>query len=539
MKPILDRARTASKAVRKNATRSWKRFRALPTWQQALAALILAALIFGAIMLLSGGKEEESLASGRYVSLASVGELSGAGGNVDLIGTVRSVSEANILAKTGGTVTSVRTRIGANVPAGFVIAELENAAERASVLQAEGSYDAAVAGRNIAGLQSGSAETSYDEAETEARDAYRSIYTTLDTTIENDIDAFFGGPTPIGPDLLINPGPYDRYDLSRERDSLDTVIRAYEDNLSRADSRSPETLLSEAESITRRVQSFATKLATAANERDSRATPEQIAALARSRASVDGILTMISASRNALNARETAAQVASRDSVTGGTALASANASVKQALGSLRAAQANLERTVVRAPIGGQVNFLPIRVGDYVTPLQPVALVAQNGALEIIAYVSEDNRDLLVAGGRALVEEEYEGVITSIAPALDPTTKQIEVRVAVEGASELVNGQSVRISLPDLLEAEETVEGPAPVGPVLLPLASVKLRAGDRIVFSLDEESRLVAHPVTVGDVRGDRIEILSPIPTDLRIVADARGLAEGEKVRIAPETGI
>jgi len=171
-------------------------------------------------------------------------------------------------------------------------------------------------------------------------------------------------------------------------------------------------------------------------------------------------------------------------------------------------------------------------VGDYVTALMHVATVAQNGALEIVAYVSEDNRDLLVAGGRVTVDGEYAGIITSVAPALDPVTKQIEVHVAVTGASELVNGQSVHIALPDLAPREE-----APVvneGPILLPLASVKLRAGDRIVFSVGEDSRLVAHPVEVGEVRGDRIEIRSELAADLRIVADARGLAEGEQVQVA-----
>lgn len=507
VRPFIQNVQNHSRAL-------WKRYRSLPHWQQIVGVLLLLAVLIGGVVLANGGKEDESAAKGRIVTLASIGELSGTGGSVDLIGTVRSVTEANILAQNGGTVRSVRTRLGATVPPGFIIAELENAAERAVVLQAEGAYDAAVAARSAQSLP---------DTQESARDAYRNAYTTLDTTLENDVDQFFGGPTPTGPNLLISPDRQEADRLSRERARINKLIISFEANLVTANSRSPQALLDEAESTTRQVQTFVNQLASAANARESRVTAAQIAALASARTDVNSILSSIAAARATLRTNTV--------SVTAG-----ADASIKQALGSLRGAQAALEKTVVRAPIGGQINFLPIRVGDYVTGLQHVATVAQNGALEIVAYVSEDNRDLLVVGSRVVIDTKYEGIITSVAPALDPTTKQIEVRVAVTGASELVNGQSVHIALPDLVPREETV---AVEGPILLPLASVKLRVNDRIVFSVGEDNRLVANAVEVGEVRGDRIEIKTVLPKDLRIVADARGLAEGEQVQIASAADI
>lgn len=498
--------------ARRRAGYGWRWYRARPAWQQAALAALLIALLIGLVALARSGDSAVSAPQGRTVTLATVGELSGTGGTVDFIGNVRSVSEADILAQNGGTVRSVNTSIGSRVPAGFVVASLENASERASVLQAEGAYDAAVAARSAQSLP---------QTRETARDAYRSIFTTLDTTLENQVDAsFFGGPTAVGPDLLIDASNDISYPLSRERTRINTLITQYEENLPRADSRTPDTLLNEAESITRQVQSFLNELANAANTRQSDATPEQLAALASARASVNGVLATIASERTGLRTGTV-------------SATASADASVKQALGVLRAAQANLERTVIRAPIAGQVNFLPIRVGDYVTPTQHVATVAQNGTLEVLMYVSEENRDLLAVGSRATIDGTHEGLITSIAPALDPTTKQIEVRVAVTGDSGLVNGQSVHVSLPDLAPAP-AASLPEGRGPLLLPLAAVKLRAGDRVVFSVGEENRLMAHPVEVGEVRGDRIEILTDLDAGLRIVADARGLSEGEVVEVA-----
>ncbi len=488
----------------------WRRYRALRLWQQvAIAAALLILLIGGIAFARSGGTNEQAN-KGRTVTLASVGELSGTASTVDLVGTVRSMTEANILAQAGGTVRAVHTTVGGNVPAGFVIAELENAAERAAVLQAEGSYEAALAARSAQSLP---------DTETTARNVYRSVFTSIDTTIENDIDTFFGVSTQYGPDLLIHPRPDDAHALSRERARITTIMKQWEEAFATADSRSPQALLSEAETNTRVIETFLVALADATNQRDSRATADQIAALATSRAAVASALSSITSARGSFLTNST-------------SATASSDASIKQALGSLRGAQAVLERTVVRAPIAGQVNFLPIRVGDYVTAFTHVATVAQNGALEIVVYVSEDDRNLLAAGSSVTVAEKYDGIITLVSPALDPTTKQIEVHVAVRGASDLVNGQSVHIAFPDL--ARNAAPEESITGPLLLPLSAVKLRAEDRIVFTLSEDNRLIAYPVEVGDVRGDRIEIRTPLSPELRIVRDARGLSEGEKVEVA-----
>jgi hypothetical protein len=134
------------------------------------------------------------------------------------------------------------------------------------------------------------------------------------------------------------------------------------------------------------------------------------------------------------------------------------------------------------------------------------------------------------------VDDAYDGVITSIAPALDPTTKQIEVHVAVSGtATSLVNGQSVRIAFPGAVKSTKPTTSTAAADvPVLLPLAAVKLSADKRIVFTVDGDGVLVGHIVQIGDVQGDRIQVLSGLSPDLMIVTDARGLSEGQKVKVS-----
>ena len=140
----------------------------------------------------------------------------------------------------------------------------------------------------------------------------------------------------------------------------------------------------------------------------------------------------------------------------------------------------------------------------------------------------ENKRELLTVGSTVIIDDTISGIVTTVSPALDPVTKQTEVRVAVDGGASLIGGQSVRLSI----QGTATSTDEEVSGPLMLPLASVKLRAGDRIVFSV-ENNRLVAHSITVGDVRGDRIEVLSDLSPELQIVTDARGLAEGELVRL------
>jgi multidrug efflux pump subunit AcrA (membrane-fusion protein) len=487
----------------------WRRYRALPFWLQAVIAVvtIIAVLALGSFLAGLGKKNpEQTLAT---VTLTSIGELSGGGVSVGGIGSVRSITEAAILAESGGVVKSVRTSVGASVPAGFVLAELDNASQRAAVLQAEGAYDAAIAAR--AGASPGDIAAS-------ALNTYTSSYASLDTILRTYVDTFYGTTGAQGPQFLIAPAPFDLSYFPMKRAQLTQAMNAWRARLASASSKDAPALLAEAEAITRQANALTNDIATVATRNGTDANASQLAALATARSSIASLQATLTAAKQANQSQGT-------------SATAGVDASVKSALGTLRAAQANLEKTLVRAPLSGQVNFLPIRVGDYVTPLSHVATVAQNGALEIVTYVSEDTRAHLAVGMKVTVEEKYGGVITSIAPALDPVTKQIEVKIAVNSGTPLVNGQSVHIAFPFTPPAQAASQS---AGPILLPLTTLKLTPSARVVFTVGAEGRLSAHPVDIGNVRGDRIEILTPLPSDMRIVADARGLADGQKVNVS-----
>lgn len=509
MKSITWRLQSVLSIVRTRSIATWTWYRAQKTWKQIGIAVVAIALLIAIVVGLGSlGKKEATADQLRTVSLATAGSLGGVASGSDVLGTIRSVTEANLLAESGGTVRAVRTTLGASVPAGFVIAELENASQRAAVLQAEGAYDAAIAARS--GVSS-------VDATTAARNAYRSAFAALDYALESQVDSVYGAAGAFGPRLLIGTGDKSEVYFSQTRSAIDQKMSEWRAHLATADNSNPETLLAEASAVISTSNELISNLSTAANQADGSASATQLANLASARASVNAQAAAVASAREAYRSKSV-------------SSTASVDASVKQALGSLRGAQAQLEKTLVRAPISGTVNFLPIRVGDYVTAYTHVATVAQNGSLEIVTSISEDERAQLSIGEKVQVDAAFTGVITSISPALDPVTRQIEVHIAVlDTNSSLVNGQAVHITLPGKVAAVTDSQGP-----LLLPLTAVKLRTGDRVVFTVNEEGRLVGHAVTIGEVRGNRIEVLNGISPDTRIVTDARGLSEGQKVSVA-----
>ena len=200
-------------------------------------------------------------------------------------------------------------------------------------------------------------------------------------------------------------------------------------------------------------------------------------------------------------------------------------AAVKQAQGGLAAARANLEKSIIRAPISGTVNSFSLKRGDYVQMTSPVLTVANNSSLEVVTYISEnDAREVSVA--QPVTIEQASGVVTRIAPALDPVTKKIEVRIGVNNPKGLINGQSVLVSI----VRTRAVSGGT--DRITIPIAAVKVEAERTTVFTMNVDV-LVAHEVTLGALLGERVVISGGLTPDMRIVVDARGLREGEKVQV------
>ena len=145
---LMPLAKELAKKVLTALQGGWSTYRSFPKRAQVGIAVVLVALLFGGHYLLGLLTPADATGSTTpTVSLMSIGELSGTGSSIGIVGSVRSVTEASILSESGGTVKAISTSVGKTVGAGSVLASLDNASQRASVLQAEGAYEAALAAR--------------------------------------------------------------------------------------------------------------------------------------------------------------------------------------------------------------------------------------------------------------------------------------------------------------------------------------------------------------------------------------------------------
>ena len=493
-------------------------------------AIFIIVLIMVILVVATGSNEDAQTAEVplTVVKLTTPIEYVGSQ-TLSLIGSVRAFTEADITTERSGRVTSVNLGLGQEVVAGTVLATLENAAESAAVLQAEGVYDAAVAAAAQSSVGVDEATNSLEKSRNSAVSAFKSAYNTTNGAIVNTIDVFFASPNGSVPGLRIS-GKGFTDELNDQRVEFQTILPTWQARVNTISSQSdlPSELRYATENIQKAINMVDIFLVILNQQSNSnRYTDAELTSfsttfttlrtsLINTQSSIDTALTGLDSARDAVRRAEL--------SSTGG-ANSAADAQVKQALGSLRAAQANYAKTILSTPISGTINSLGVRKGDFINSFSRIAVVANNNALEIITYISDSEKSLIREGDIVMIEDEFEGVVTNVAPAVDPITSKTEVRIATEGI-DIRNGDTVRISKQsDGSELElETIR---------IPLTAVKFDRDNGFIFIVEDGS-LVSKEVELSRVYGDSVEVLVGMENDTEFVLDVRGLVEGEVVEIA-----
>jgi multidrug efflux pump subunit AcrA (membrane-fusion protein) len=515
------------------------------TLKKIIVAVVFAVVLGFIFKIAFGGTstEETATVTKRKVTVASVSSLSNNEKDFPLLGTVTSVSEATIRSETGGQLTRVYKKLGDTVLAGGVIAEFENSAERAALLSAEGAYDQAKASRNIASLNSNQAGSSLGDTKTQALNAISNAYISMDDAVRGKTDAAFTDPKfdqvrlhILVPDVGLSSS------LETKRKSIEKILiqrEAINRTLTETGDLTGElaTVLGEAQVIKTYLDDLYTAYSKALpdNTYNQAALDGGRANTQVARQAISGTISSLTGAKTALTAGVTATKLAGTVDAQSSGALATADAQVKQALGAYNAAQSRLEKTIIRSPITGTLNSLSISTGDYIGAFTQVGVVSNNGALEVLAFVTEDDAKRITVGSPATVNGTVDGVVTRIASAIDPVSKKIEVRIGIKKASPLlINGQSVSILITKNKKEVTAVKNTQ----IVIPLSSLKLTPRGANVFTLTSSSTLVAIPVKEGAILGDQIQILEGLTGSEEIVIDARGLKEGQVVTINDGVG-
>jgi HlyD family secretion protein len=203
---------------------------------------------------------------------------------------------------------------------------------------------------------------------------------------------------------------------------------------------------------------------------------------------------------------------------------------VARARATLEAARARLALTRVTAPADGVILTRSVEPGDAAQPGRVMLELAFDGPVELVVFPSEENLGQLRMGAPvnasadAFPDQVFIGTVTLISPTVDPSQGTVEVRVAVPEP-------------PDYLRPEMTVsvnvEAGRRTGARVLPEEAVQgLGAGETWVAVI-VEGRLERREVEVGLRAGDRVEILSGLSANERVVlVDDPAVFLGKRVR-------
>lgn len=490
------------------------------------AGLVLLVAVAAFIFLRGDAVVEEEAVAVQSVTVSAVRNLGGSN-DFSTVGTVAAVSEARLQSEAGGRVTAVTVQVGATVRAGQIIASIENASERAALLQAEGSYEAAVAGAEQGDSGTRDAESSLKNSKDAAVAVVRDAYTDSNTALITSIDQFFSDPSGSVPGLRINGNANT---LNAERVAFEPLMATWKTSVDGTTPDNVRSKLDEAERNVVRTIAFVDRFAAITRDAAGNETLDGVLvtsyapALFAKSSELNGTLRSIQSARSALTSAEEAA-LRSQIAGTGGS-VSLADAQVKIALGSLRAAQAAYEKTLVRTPITGVVNALYLKAGEYVSPSQPAAIVANNNGLEITTDVNEADAAVLAIGDEVAIDGIATGTITAIGGAIDPTTGRVAVKVSVDDATKLSNGATVNLVFVKKAATAESND-------ISVPLSAIKMTGSGPVVFTVNDDDKLTARTVTLGAISGERVVVASGLEPDTVIVVDARGLKEGEVVSV------
>ncbi|MBI2005080.1 efflux RND transporter periplasmic adaptor subunit [Patescibacteria group bacterium] len=497
-------------------------------WKIGAAVLGLLLGINAAGHLFGATKAEQAATDVRTVSVRTVADLVNEGEPLSVAGTVSSKSEASVLVQKTGGVVGVYHQLGDYVSAGSIIAEIDSASERAALAQAQGLLDAARASGGIS-------DTSLAAAQSGAVNTLLATYAIVDNAVRGGIDPMFSNPETVYPQFsVLSSNSQVKIDIENGRVALSPLLareQARATTLVNTDELAAELAATAGE--VRVVRDFLDQVIITLNN-GIPANNISAATIASYKATASAARSAVTAALSSLTGAQQTLTTAEQNATGGAAMSSSAGALLAQAQAGLKAAEINLEKTLIRASIAGTINSLSLKRGDFVQAFTPAASIANNNALEVVLYVTEgDSRNIRV-GAKAIVHAgngaTLNGTITRIAPALDPLTKKIEVRVAVaDEAHLLINGQSVLLAIARTLATPTS----ATSLPIIIPIAALKIGADGTKIFTVSASSSAVAHSVTIGALLGDKVTIKEGLTLDMEIVTDARGLQDGERVLV------
>lgn len=202
-------------------------------------------------------------------------------------------------------------------------------------------------------------------------------------------------------------------------------------------------------------------------------------------------------------------------------------ARVKAARGKLAQTKVLFNKTIIKSPISGKIGNLYARQGELLNPGGLAVSVINNKGWIIKAFVDSNSLFNIAIGNKVLIENKFEGKVIEIASSIDPLTKKVELKVDVleDEKTQFVVGEFVNLEIAANQSEEESV--------YLIPLGMVKVQSDKYQIYTANEENIIEIVDVKVGEIVGEKIEILSGLENDTKVVETSFSLENGQEVEI------
>jgi RND family efflux transporter MFP subunit len=238
-----------------------------------------------------------------------------------------------------------------------------------------------------------------------------------------------------------------------------------------------------------------------------------------------------------------AAEQANTQVATDAAALDVAITQAKAASDQVRAAQVNLDFTVVRAPFAGVVTAKGAEVGEIVSPYTAggggiaggLATIVDMNSLEVDvdvneAYISRVKPGMPVeAILDAYPDWKIPAHVIAIIPSADRSKATVKVRIALDKKDpRILPEMGVRVSF-----LEKSGENHQPLPGVLVPKSAVVKRDGKDVVFVV-KDGQAQRTSVTAGADFSDMKQVLQGLDAGAEVVTTPPAdLKDGEKVQV------
>ncbi|EKV26592.1 efflux transporter, RND family, MFP subunit [Caenispirillum salinarum AK4] len=207
-----------------------------------------------------------------------------------------------------------------------------------------------------------------------------------------------------------------------------------------------------------------------------------------------------------------------------------AQAALEAARTQVALAEVTLRKRTVAAPFAGQVGFREISPGAYLQPGDEITTLDAIERVYVDFMVAEDNLARVERGQTVTLQSvarpdaERTGAVLTVAPRVDPVSRQARVRAQVDNADGLLRpGQLVLVNV--ATARRETI---------MVPASAVVPVGYQHFAFIVGEDGTAQRRTVTLGRRTADRVEITAGIePGERLVIEGAAKLRGGDAVRM------